>query len=204
VPSLKRVFRESGAGAEWLFVYVREAHPGERLPAHETCEQKVQQARFFREAEDLPWPVLVDGLDGSVHRAYGGLPNPVFLIDAEGRVAFRGEFSHGPTLACALAHLHHQNDRGVVPEGDDKRPHMLGATAFGWEAIRRAGHQAVSDVVRGMPPLAANLWLGAHMRPLLAPLARRSAPLPRSVKLAVGIALIGGTIYAWQAARKRR
>ena len=34
-------------------------------------------------------PIIVDDLRGSIHKKYGKLPNPTFLIDKSGRIAFR-------------------------------------------------------------------------------------------------------------------
>lgn len=136
-----------------------------------------------------------------MHRAYGLLPNPVFLIDIEGRVAFRGDFSHGPTLRKALDHLFRQGGRGAVPEGEDHLMHLLGPTAYGWDALRRGGDTSVRDVAVGMPPLAANLWLGDKMTPVLDPVARRSRPVPTALKVALGAAVVGGAIMARRARR---
>lgn len=197
MPSLKELYQEFGNGSTWLFVYVREAHPGERFSAHGTYEQKLRQAELFRQDEALPWPVLIDQLEGRVHRAYGLLPNPLFLIDSDGRVAFRGNFAHAPTLRRALEQLVQQHGRGVTAAGEDKKPHMLGASAFGWKALVRGGDRSVRDVVQRMPPLAANLWLGAHMRPLLAPLARRSRPLPAGAKIAMAALIAGAALVLW-------
>src|ERR1700743_3452697 len=36
----------------FLFVYVREAHPGERMPAHQSADDKRQAAEQFRDEED--------------------------------------------------------------------------------------------------------------------------------------------------------
>jgi hypothetical protein len=150
-------------------LYVREAHPGENMPAHQDREQKRAQAEHFKGDTGTAWTVVVDGLDGSVHKLYGLLPNSIFLIDAEGRVSFIGDISHGPTLPKALDRLFEQSMRGIVPEGDDKMLHMLGPTAYGWEAIRRGGQVSMHDVSMRMPPLAMNLWLGNKIKSLLDP-----------------------------------
>jgi hypothetical protein len=202
LPGLQGVYDDYQDRAQWLSVYVREAHPGEHLQPHRTKEQKREQASRLRTDEGVAWPILVDDLNGTTHVAYGLLPNPVFLIDADGRVAFRGDYSHGPTLRRALDHLVEQGGRGTVPEGEDKMMHMAGATAYGWEALRRSGDTAVRDVATGLPPLAANLWLGHQMKPVLDPLARRSRPLPLSLK--AGLAFGAGLAAAglWGAGRK--
>ena len=61
---------------------VRQAHPGPEFPPYERFEQKARDARTYREEDGIPWPVLVDGLEGTVHRAYGGLSDPTYLIDS--------------------------------------------------------------------------------------------------------------------------
>jgi hypothetical protein len=188
LPGLLALHDEYRDRCTWLMLYVREAHPGENMPAHRDDEQKRAQAEYFKRDSGTPWPVLVDELDGSVHKAYGLLPNSTFLLDADGKVAFIGEISHAPTLRRALEHLFAQNMRGPVPEGDDKTPHMLGPTAYGWEALRRGGGVSMRDVATRMPPLAMNLWLGSKMKGLLDPLARRSMPLERNTKTAIMLA----------------
>lgn len=173
----------------WLMLYVREAHPGEHLSAHRSYQQKRDQAEYFRKAANVRWPVLVDELNGEVHRQFELLPNSVFLIDVDGRVAFVGEISHAPTLRKALKQLFEQGGRGPVAEGEDKSTHMLGPTAYGWEALKRGGHLSMRDVAVRMPPLAMNLWLGNKSKFLLSSVASRSRPLPRAAKLAIGLSV---------------
>ena len=182
LPALREVYRDFSDRTDWFFLYVREAHPGEHLPFHSSDEQKRANARFFYQAEKLPWKVLVDDLEGTTHRAYGLLPNSVFVVDVDGRISFRGDFAHGPTLRSALEHLLAQDGGGVVPEGRDSRLHMLGATTFGWRAISRSGETARRDL-SGAKPLAANLRVGSALRPVLDPVARRSKRLPGPVRL---------------------
>ena len=78
-----------GDDVEFLFVYIREAHPGDKLPAHKDWDHKVTAAELFREQEEVDMPILVDDLKGSIHKKYGALPNPTYIIDKSGRIAFR-------------------------------------------------------------------------------------------------------------------
>lgn len=188
VYGLEKVHERFGDEAHWFYLYVREAHPGERLTAHRSYEQKREQAEFFRSADEVPWPVLVDDVDGTVARAYTTLPNAQFLIDADGRVAFRGDVAHGPTLHRALTELVEQGERGVVPDADDSGPHMLGPMAFGWEGVERGGRVSTRDLWKGALPMAANLWMGNHMKPVLRPIAARGEPVPTALKVLGGVA----------------
>lgn len=191
VYGLEETHRRFGDRTHWFYLYVREAHPGERLPSHATYEQKREQAEFFRQADQVPWPVLVDDLQGTVAHAYTTLPNAQFVIDADGTVVFRGDVAHGPTLHRALDELLQQGGRGPISGADDSMPHMLGPTTFGWEGIARGGEVSTGDIWKGAPPMAANLWLGNQMKPLLAPLAARGRPIPTGVKLAAGALVLG-------------
>src|SRR5947207_8570816 len=70
-----------GDDVEFLFIYVREAHPGEKLPAHRSMRDKIRAAESLRDEEEMEMPVVVDDTRGSIHRKYSRLPNPAFLID---------------------------------------------------------------------------------------------------------------------------
>jgi hypothetical protein len=190
LPGLQALYDEFGDRSTWLMLYVREAHPGEHMPAHQSYEQKREQAEYFKEVTGTQWPVLVDDLDGAVHKSYKLLPNSTYLIDADGRVSFIGEISHAPTLRDALDHLFEQNMRGVVQEGDDRRMHMMGPTAYGWEAIRRGGKASMRDVATRMPPLAMNLWMGNKMKAVLDPVASRSHRIESEKKLGMAVTAV--------------
>lgn len=97
-------------------VVVRQAQPGPGAPSYRRAEDKLEDARRYRDAERIPWPVLVDDVDGRVHQAYGGLPAPAYLIDAEGRVAFHGLWVHAPTLHRAIEALLWQGGGGSCSE----------------------------------------------------------------------------------------
>ncbi len=92
-------------GFAFLTVYVREPHPGERYGPHETFEQKLQYAVACREQDDIRTPVVVDDLDGTMHRAYGTLPNMIYILDREGRVVYKAMWTDHADVAATLANL---------------------------------------------------------------------------------------------------
>ena len=76
-------------GFAFIFVYTREAHPGENFPGHRTIEQKLSHARAFQEQYGVQRPILADDLAGTGHKLYGGMSNMTYLIDRGGKVLFR-------------------------------------------------------------------------------------------------------------------
>jgi hypothetical protein len=83
--------------ATWVFIYTREAHPGENVPCHDTMERKLAGARLLREDTGIGRDILVDDLAGTVHRAYGLMPNMTWVIGRGGRVAFKADWTSAPT-----------------------------------------------------------------------------------------------------------
>ena len=135
---------------EFLFVYVREAHPGEELPPHQTMSDKVQAAEILRDEEDLEMPILIDDLSGKVHRKYSGQPNPSFLVDKSGRVAYRQLATDPSDLRDAIEELlDRQRERGVdhavVHGGQDLSMPAIRPMVYAHRALERGGQRSISN-----------------------------------------------------------
>src|SRR5271154_1192220 len=86
----------------FLGIYVREAHPtdGWPLPSNEKAgialSQPTDPGERFAVAKKcctllrMTIPLLVDELDDRVGRWYSGMPDRLYLIDRDGRVAYKG------------------------------------------------------------------------------------------------------------------
>ena len=139
----------------FVFVYTREAHPGENYPAHRSFEQKLSQARAFREILDVKRPILVDDLDGTGHELYGMLPNMTYLIGRGGKVLFRSDWTDPPTIGTALDYI--LAARQQRREGVRMAPFYAELVGYRWsdlakhdEVLEQAGPQAVEDFERTM------------------------------------------------------
>jgi hypothetical protein len=197
-PALKRLHEEFGDRVAFVSFYVREAHPGDRYPQPESFEQKMEHARAYRERDGLPWPVAVDDVDGSLHRALDPKPSSVYLMDREGRVAFRALWSNDEaTVRDGL--------QAVVDGRTPERPERLNRVApmtrglgYQYEILDAAGGVAKRDVLREMPPMYVMARIAAQLGPL-PPLARGA--LAQSLAMAP-LALAAG--IAVKRRRKRR
>jgi hypothetical protein len=174
-PALLRLWRDFGDRVELVSVYVREAHPGERYPRHESLEQKMAHARDWAERDPRPWTVAVDRLDGAVHRAYRPLPNSVYLIDSSGHVAFRALWAAAERLLRKkLEELLAAEAKGALPADLGERANRLlplfhGAVEFD-DTMARAGEKAARDVRRemGLVPYALQR-AASRLKPLIHP-----------------------------------
>lgn len=101
-----------------MFVYTREAHPGENVPSHDSLASKLAGARLLREETGICRDILVDDLAGTVHRAYGLMPNMTWVIDRGGRVAYKANWTNAANVEAFLGRLlaaRGQHPAGSVP-----------------------------------------------------------------------------------------
>lgn len=94
-------------GISFFLLYTRESHPAEHYAAHTTWEQKLAYARDLQRLEDVRFPILVDSLDGKIHRNYGTWPNALFVIHKDGRLIFRSNMANDRELRQFLEDLTH-------------------------------------------------------------------------------------------------
>ncbi len=93
-------------------MYIQEAHPSDlwQLPSNVRDEVVFSSPQSAGERIDLATacvrnlgielPALIDGLDDAVETAYTGWPDRLYLIDEEGRVAYKsrpGPFGFAPS-----------------------------------------------------------------------------------------------------------
>lgn len=83
-------------------MYIREAHPTDawQVEANErdgvlfaqptTIEQRIEVANACCLRLDLTIPTLIDDMADSTDRRYYALPDRLFLVGRDGRIAFRG------------------------------------------------------------------------------------------------------------------
>ena len=72
VPELNQLQADFAAeGVEFFLLYSRESHPAENFGAHTSFEQKRSHAGELQRLEDVRFAVIIDHLDGRIHRAYG-------------------------------------------------------------------------------------------------------------------------------------
>lgn len=96
----------------WYFVYTREAHPGEHVPAHRSFEAKLAAARRLRDEVGLRRPILVDDLAGTVHESYGLLPNMSFVLARGGQILYKAMWTSAARIGEYLERM--KRSRGGV------------------------------------------------------------------------------------------
>lgn len=102
-------------GVEFLMVYTRETHPGENVRRHKKFEEKMEHAKLFKELEIVKLRILVDSLEGKIHRKYGMLPNMVYIINKEGRIVYKASWTDAVEVRSVLQNLLLWEKEGFTP-----------------------------------------------------------------------------------------
>ena len=133
---LKRIAAEYRGRVDFRLVYIREAHSddgaeaqwqstinqreGVTLGPARNLAEKQQHADLCVRKLSLPWPAVVDGMDGAAESAYQAWPSRVYVVDGGGRVTFNsrlGELDFRPSdLEAALREI-------LAGRSSDARPH---------------------------------------------------------------------------------
>jgi hypothetical protein len=102
VGALDRMQATYGKQADFKVVYVREAHPsdGWQVPQNERQGVVFKEPTTLQEREEIAAacatglkisiPILVDGMDDKVEKAYAGWPDRIYIVGVDGKVAYQG------------------------------------------------------------------------------------------------------------------
>ena len=141
--------RYASRGVSSAFIYTREAHPGENYRHHRSIDEKRRNARAFVEHCALRRPVLVDDLQGSVHHAYGLLPNMTWIVGRGGLVVYKADWTQVDdienALEWALDHLVRRAKDNLRPVYSERLAWRGTDHAAFRVGLERAGPQAVTD-----------------------------------------------------------
>jgi hypothetical protein len=85
-----------------VFIYTREAHPGETVPHHDSFERKLACAALLAGETGIGRDNLMDDLAGTAHRAYGLMPNMTWVIARGGRIAYNADWTSAANMEAFL------------------------------------------------------------------------------------------------------
>ncbi|MCH8065744.1 MAG: deiodinase [Chloroflexi bacterium] len=100
---MQELHHQYGDRVEFLIVYIQEAHPSDGWEMQINVEENIvyAQPKSFDEREHvaeacslelkLEIPTLIDDMEDSTDLAYSALPDRLYLIGTDGRIAYRSE-----------------------------------------------------------------------------------------------------------------
>lgn len=154
VPKMEQVARDHPE-ADHYVLYTREAHPGRHIGPPRSAEEKRARAERMQQEEDIARTILVDTVDGAVHRAIGPFPDLVYVVDGDGVVAHRSQWIDPATVDTVLEGLKAGKTVRRPPVDVAPRPGPM------LRVLRRAGSPAARDLFLAIPRLA---WTRLRLR----------------------------------------
>lgn len=165
-PALHDLHERFGDRIEFVSLYVREAHPGDRYPQPETMDRKVRHARDYARRDAINWTVAVDDVDGDLHQKLDPKPHAAYLVGTDGTVLWRTLWANDErAMEKALTAV----AKGELPDRRQVESHllpMLAGTGSMWEMWQVAGGYAKTDVLTQAPPMYLSGRLADGLRPL--------------------------------------
>jgi hypothetical protein len=111
-----KLYQDYRDRAEFLQVYIREAHPNDewQMAANrrdnviylqpQTRAERIAIANDYIQRLHVPLPFAVDDMDNHANLIYGAWPERIYIIDESGRIVYRGglgPFGYHPNEARA-------------------------------------------------------------------------------------------------------
>ena len=99
---LEEIYRSYKNQVEFFVVYVQEAHPTDGWQSESNITESLlfRQHQNYEEREGVAQtcslnlhidiPILIEEIDNSIDEAYGAAPERLYLIGANGKVAYQG------------------------------------------------------------------------------------------------------------------
>ena len=99
---MTQIYQQYKGQVEFFVVYVQEAHPTDGWQTDSNIQEGVlfRQHQSYEEREgvaqscsidlNIGLPMLIEEMDNAIDEAYGAAPERLYLIGADGRVAYHG------------------------------------------------------------------------------------------------------------------
>ncbi len=188
IPDIKNLHAEYGSEVEFVYVYVREAHPGEHIPQSQTMQDKTAQACALQAEQAIPWKIAVDTLSGEVHHLLATRPNAAYLIDATGKVVFRTLFAADAKALKQAIQMALQGKSIAKPERSPVLYPVLKLMGLMWVVLGKAGKTAQKDLLLHTPFIYVPSRIAASLK--------NTSPFVRG-SIAMAITLIVPPLLIW-------
>ena len=138
-------------------LYVREAHPGAEIGGHKSQSDKISCATRLQQNDGETRRIYVDDFDGTAHKAYGSMPNAVFIINRNGCVVFRADWNNPSATRKAIKQL-------IANKPVTARSFFRPAVpTVVFRTLGNAGRGSAWDFLKGLPYL---IWVNIIKRNL--------------------------------------
>lgn len=102
---LNEIYRSFGDKSQFCCIYIREAHPEDSVGGFrternwsagiiydqpKTIEERGEIAEVCALELNLEMPMYLDGIDDEAEAAYAGWPERLYVIGADGKIAYAG------------------------------------------------------------------------------------------------------------------
>ena len=126
---------------------MREAHPDSSVPPLKLIKEKLDHAKRLPGEENENRTIIVDTINGNAHKLYGSYPDAVYIINPEGIVVFRSDWTIPSEVQKVLS-----QGRNEIHKRDHFEPGRP-SLPLAFRVLKRAGLNALWDFALGLPKL---------------------------------------------------
>lgn len=164
MPVLKELYSQFSDKIDFLTLYTREVHPGGLSPQPTTLEEKSAYTAAMKRAYDVPWTMVVDSLDGDLHKTLYAKSDDAYLVNDQGIVVFRSLWSTdeevlGADLSDLVGGQKPQRPRSTAVMGP-----VVTAVGHFTDTMKLTGPQPTRALIRSSSPMYMMGWISDLFR----------------------------------------
>jgi hypothetical protein len=154
MPGVLDLHRDFGDRVDFALLSARETHPGENYPQPKSDAEVRERASELRDFYGVPFAVLVDDVNGSLHRRLDSKPNAAFLFDRAGTLVFRAMWSSDERALRTAVDAVANGQEPARSESTAMAHPMVRALGHIDEVVGRGGPSSQRDLRRSALPMA--------------------------------------------------
>lgn len=124
------------------------------MPQHRTFDDKLAAARRLRDEAPIRREILLDDMNGTVHSAYGLMPNMTYVIGRRGIVLSKSMWTAARSVREYLNRYREAMQMGAVLMYSEHAEFRYPDRELFMRLLERAGPSAVTEFKEGMEFIA--------------------------------------------------
>jgi hypothetical protein len=153
LPMLKTLQENMADDINIALVYVREAHPGEHYPQPSDIDGKRCNALDLKEIYSIRISIIIDDVNGRLHKMLDTKPNSAHLIDSSGKILLQTLWAgDAKTIQNEINQIVHSSTVRYKLSQSMFFPFFQGA-GFMNDTLNLAGKRSYRELMYGAPPI---------------------------------------------------
>ena len=140
---------------KFVVLYVREAHPGNKIPSHSSLNNKIDYAKKLKEKREI----LIDDLNGTAHSFFNNYPNSIFIISKKGEILYNADWNNIRATEKAIKKIiEGKSTKNIKSYFFPVNPRVL------IKVLKKSGDSVLKEFILSLPKLIWSVLIKKNLK----------------------------------------